>query len=92
MQRQRNMTSANMTIPIPAGTFQRAEAVAQALNVPRSELYVQALEKYLRQCENKRLREQINATYADGLTPEEDQLLAATRRYHRNRLENEWEN
>ncbi len=56
----------------------------------RSKLYVQALEEYLRQREIKRLVEQINATYADGLTPEEEQLLAATRRYQRSRLENEW--
>ena len=84
------MTSVKTAISVPSKIFEQAEAVALAMNVSRSRLYVQALEEYLRQREIRRLLEQINAAYADGLTPEEEQLLAATRRYQRAMIENEW--
>lgn len=64
-------------ISLPRALFDRAEELAQKMNVTRSRLFSIALEDYLQRQRNRELLAQINAGYADGLTEEEKTYLQA---------------
>lgn len=64
-------------ISVPKALFDRAEELAQKMNVTRSKLFSLALEDYVQRQRNRELLAQINAGYADGLTEEEKTYLQA---------------
>jgi metal-responsive CopG/Arc/MetJ family transcriptional regulator len=83
------MASVKLAVSLPAPVFAQLEALAQETNTPRSRVIAAALRDYLRRREVERLRERINAAYADGLDAEEQAMLEAHRRLHREVLESE---
>ncbi len=52
-------------ISIPDKVFSEAEKVAEELGVTRSELYKQALEKFLKERRSKQISDELNAFYAE---------------------------
>lgn len=56
--------SMKVTISIPENTFEAAEKMAGDLGLTRSALYVQAIEKMLKEIENRAITEQLNKVYA----------------------------
>jgi metal-responsive CopG/Arc/MetJ family transcriptional regulator len=87
-------------ISIDKVLYEQAEALAQEMNVPRSQVFTIALEQYLRRRQGQQLLEQINRAYAserDRLEPdgtdyeaaEQQQLQHASRSFRR-LLEEEW--
>jgi metal-responsive CopG/Arc/MetJ family transcriptional regulator len=72
--------SVKVAVSLPEELFTQVEAVAADLKVPRSRVYANALEEYVRHWENRRLSEQLDAAYADGLTDEDREFLEYSRR------------
>ena len=64
-----------------------ADALARRLHVSRSQLYSMALDEFIRKHENRALLERLNASYGEGLDPEEDELLRNAKRYSRRLLQ-----
>jgi predicted transcriptional regulator len=77
------MSTVKTAISINEALFQRAEQLAQELQVSRSRLFAQAMEEFLSRRENKALLAAINEAHENGLDEEEQAWLAAVRRNQR---------
>ena len=70
------MTMIKTAISMPKSLFEEANEAARDLKVSRSHLIVLALKDFLRQRENDRLLEQLNAAHGEGLDDEDKAFLA----------------
>jgi metal-responsive CopG/Arc/MetJ family transcriptional regulator len=77
-------------ISIQKSLFDKADQLARQMNVPRSRLFVLALEEYIQHQQSRELLAQINAAYADEPDPVEQTYLKNTRKLHRKIAEGEW--
>jgi metal-responsive CopG/Arc/MetJ family transcriptional regulator len=84
------MESVKTAISIDKSLFTQANALARKMKVSRSRLFVIALENYMRQQENRKLLEEVNAVYADGPSNEEQELLRRMRKSSRRLIEGKW--
>lgn len=84
------MESIKTAISIDKSLFTQANALARKMKISRSRLFVIALEDYMRQQENLRLLEEVNAVYADEPSGEEKDLLRRMRKSSRHLVEGQW--
>lgn len=84
------MASVKTAISLQEALLKKAEALARELKISRSRLFVMALEDYIRQHQNQRLLDQINAAYSDQPDQNEADRLDSMRRHQRRTLEGEW--
>jgi metal-responsive CopG/Arc/MetJ family transcriptional regulator len=84
------MESIKTAISIDKSLFAQADALARRMKISRSRLFVIALEDYMRQQENLKLLEEVNAVYADGPSDEEKELLRRMRKSSRRLVEGQW--
>lgn len=63
-------------ISIPDSVFRRAEAVAAAHGLSRSELYATALREYLDGSDSERITERLDAVYDEQQSSHLDSALA----------------
>lgn len=84
------MESIKTAISIDKSLFAQADALARRMKISRSRLFVIALEDYMRQQENRKLLEEVNAVYADGPSDEEKELLRRMRKSSRRLVEGQW--
>mgnify|MGYP001587268527 CR=1 FL=1 len=84
------MESIKTAISIDKSLFTQANALARKMKISRSRLFVIALEDYMRQQENLRLLEEVNAVYADEPSNEEKELLRRMRKSSRRLVEGQW--
>jgi metal-responsive CopG/Arc/MetJ family transcriptional regulator len=83
------MATVKTAVSIEESLFERAEALAEELQVSRSKVFAIALEQFLQRHEGKKLLEKINSVYAEAGLPDEKE--AATRRAkHREIVEGTW--
>lgn len=83
------MASVKTTVSLKKQLFDQVEALAEEMGVARSQLFALALEEFVQRRENKRLVEQINAAYEDGLDADEKATLDQMLLLHREILEDE---
>lgn len=69
------MPTVKTAISLERALFDAADLVAHELNVPRSRVFVIALQEYLRRREHQRLLDQLNVVYDDGLDVEDHEML-----------------
>jgi len=69
------MTMVKTAISMPKAMLEEAQEAARELKVSRSHVIVLALKDYLRQRENQRLLEQLNAAYGGEELDEEDRAF-----------------
>ncbi|HWQ14886.1 MAG TPA: hypothetical protein VNL77_18955 [Roseiflexaceae bacterium] len=81
------MANVKTAISLQEELFERAEAAAREMNVSRSRLVAMALEEFIRKRENRKLAEQIDAAYGEGLDDEERAWLAFGRQQMYRRFE-----
>lgn len=81
------MATVKMVISIERPLFDAADAIALELNVSRSQVFVIAMQEYLRRREHQRLLEQINAMYDDGLDHEQLEILKRMEPHQRRIME-----
>jgi metal-responsive CopG/Arc/MetJ family transcriptional regulator len=71
------MATIKTAISLDKSLFQQVESVAQEMQVPRSRLFVLAVEEFLRRRRNQALLEAINAAYIDFPDLEERAVMEA---------------
>ena len=85
------MPNVKTAVSIEEPLFEKAETLAEQMNVSRSRLYSLALELLIKKMENQQALEQLNRVYADNpQTEEEKRLLQTMRHEHRRLLEESW--
>lgn len=87
------MAHVKTAVSMDEALFREAEEWAGKLGVSRSQLFARAVAEYVRQRENEELLARLNEAHADGLDPEEEELLERMRIYHGRLLDetgNEW--
>lgn len=81
------MANVKLAISIRESLFKQAEALARELKVSRSQVFGMAIEKFLREFENRQLLEKINQAYASTPTAEEEAHQTQMKAYHRRLVE-----
>lgn len=84
------MANIKTAISIQESLFEKIEQLARDLQVPRSHIFVLAVEDYLRRQENQRLLAKINDAYKDEPEAGEQKRLRQIRTSHRRIVEGEW--
>jgi metal-responsive CopG/Arc/MetJ family transcriptional regulator len=74
------MANVKTAISLEESLFHEVEAVAQEMRVPRSRLFVMAVEEFLRRRRNQALLEAINAAYDDFPDEQERSVMEAMQR------------
>ncbi len=83
------MTTIKTAISIEESLFQRVEALAAEMQIPRSRIFSIALESYFERYDTQKLIDILNEVYADGLTEEEKETMEAMRYLQAELLEDE---
>lgn len=85
------MSNVKTAISLDSTLFQKAEEMAQELKISRSRLFAMAIEKLLREYENQKVTEALNAVYANFTPDPEDELFRKQmREYQRKLVEGTW--
>ncbi len=84
------MSNVKTAISIEESLFKKIEGLARKLEIPRSHVFVLAVEEYIERQENLRLLESINAAYQDPPDAVEQKRSRHMRSSHRRLLEGEW--
>lgn len=84
------MGNIKTAISIQESLFKQANELAREMSVSRSHLFALALEEFLRREADRRLLDQINATYADAPDPSEREQQRRMRVHHRRLVEGAW--
>jgi len=84
------MTTVKTAISIQKDLFDQVNELAEDLQMPRSQLFVLAVEEFIKRHENRKILEALNAAYSDAPDPSEKALHEGMRRQHRQLVEEEW--
>lgn len=84
------MSTVKTAISLQESLFERVDALAQELDIPRSHIFVLAVEEFLQRYENRKLLEGINAVYGEIREREEEIYRDRMRQRHREMVEGEW--
>jgi len=84
------MANIKTAISIQESLFKKIEELARKLGVPRSHIFVLAVEEFIEREENRRLLASINDAYKDEPEAVEQKLLRQMRSSHRRLVEGEW--
>ncbi len=84
------MTAIKTAISIQRPLFEQAQELALELKIPRSQLFVLALQDFIRRYQNRQLLARLNAAYEGDPDPEEQVLHEHMRRLQRQMVEGEW--
>jgi hypothetical protein len=84
------MSHVKTAVSMPKGLFLEVDALARKLKIPRSRLFVLALEEFKRHHENLDLLDKINASSKGQPDAGQASLGRAIRRHHRRLVEGEW--
>ena len=84
------MSHVKTAVSMPERLFHEVDALARKLKIPRSRLFVLALEEFKRHHENLDLLEKINASCEGQPDAGKASLDRAVRRHHRRLVEGEW--
>ncbi len=84
------MANVKTAISLSKPLLEQVDSVAQEMKIPRSHLFVLAVEEFLRRRENERLVEAINKVYAENPPTEREQAqLKEMQRLYGSTLEDE---
>ena len=84
------MTTVKTAISIYKSLFNQVNDLAEELQIPRSQLFVLAVEEFIKRYENRKMLETLNKVYADVSDPNEERLHKRMRRQHRQLVEGQW--
>jgi predicted transcriptional regulator len=80
------MANIKTAISMQLSLYEKVGELARKLKVPRSRVFVLALEEFVQRQDNQVLLSQINEAYQDEPTAEEKKSLRRARRSHRQLL------
>ena len=84
------MATVKTAISIKKSLFDRVNELAEELRMPRSQLFVLAVEEFIERCENRKVLEALDEVYAGTADPNEESLREGMRRQHRQLVEGQW--
>lgn len=84
------MATIKTAISIEKDLFDRVNELAEELQMPRSQVFVLAVQEFLDRHQNRAMLETLDDVYADGLDQSEEAYREAVRRRHRRLVEGEW--
>ena len=84
------MASVKTAISIQESLFDQVNDLAEELQIPRSQLFTQAVEEFIKRHENRRIFEALNKVYAAAPDPAEEALQEGMRRQQRQLVEGQW--
>ena len=84
------MATVKTAISIQESLFNQVNDLAEELQVPRSQLFVLAVEEFIKRHENRKMLETLNRVYADVSDPNDECLHKRMRRRHRQLVERQW--
>ena len=84
------MSTMKTAISLPESLFERVDQLAQELNMPRSHIFVLAVDEFVRRHENRKLLAEINEAYGEIRDREEKLVREGMRRRHREAVEGRW--
>ena len=84
------MTTVKTAISIQKSLFEQVNSLAEELQMPRSQLFVLAVEEFIQRHHNRNMLRALNEVYADAPEPDEDALRQRMRQQHRQLVEGQW--
>ena len=81
------MANVKTDISLSKSLFEEVETVAREMELSRSRLFVMAVKDFIERYRTRRLVEQINLAYQDGLDEEEQKWLMHAKQSYRRLLE-----
>lgn len=84
------MPTTKTAISLDSELFERADSVANELNIPRSRLIAVALDEFIERHRSHQILAALDAAHADGAAQDEIDLEQARRRRHRTQVEGAW--
>jgi metal-responsive CopG/Arc/MetJ family transcriptional regulator len=86
----KSMPSVKTAISLKKQLFLQVDKIAREQKLPRSQVFVQALEAFVARYHNQVLLEQLNEAYAGQPEAAERKRMKAARKTHRRIVEGEW--
>jgi metal-responsive CopG/Arc/MetJ family transcriptional regulator len=87
---QKSIPSVKTAISLKRQLFQQVDKIARDQKLPRSRVFVMALEAYVARYQNQILLDGLNAAYADQPDASEKKRVKALKKTHRRIVEGEW--
>ncbi len=84
------MTRTKTAISLTESLFEQADALAEEMNISRSQLFSIAVEEFIERHQNQKMLEALNEVYQDGPDASEQQILREAKPKYRQMLEDEW--
>jgi len=84
------MATVKTAISLQESLFEQVNELAEELQMPRSHLFVLAVEEFIKRHENRKLLETLNEVYDDLPDSDEQALRDRMRQQHRQLVEGEW--
>ena len=84
------MATIKTAISIPKSLFEQVNDLAEELQVPRSQVFVLAVEEFVQRYQNRKMFEALNEVYADAADRDDEALRKGMRQQQRQLLEGQW--
>ena len=84
------MATIKTAISIQKSLFEQVDDLAEELQMPRSHLFVLAIEEFMKRYQNQKMLDALNEVYADVSNQDEEALREGMRRQQRRLLEGQW--
>lgn len=84
------MATTKTAISLNPALLDEVDSISRKLRVPRSRLFVLAIQEFIQKYRNRRLLEKINEAYEDGLTKEEKNYLDKINSGYKKIIKHEW--
>ncbi|MDY0019953.1 MAG: CopG family transcriptional regulator [Anaerolineae bacterium] len=84
------MATIKTAISMQESLFEQVDALAEELHVPRSQVFVLAVEEFIKRHQNQKLLEALNEAYAEVSAEDEESLREEMRQQHRDLVEGQW--
>jgi hypothetical protein len=68
---------------LPDALYNQVSILANEMQIPENQLFILAMEDYLRRYHQQELLKSVNEAYADGLDPSEEVMLEGMRQHQR---------
>jgi predicted transcriptional regulator len=87
---QKSIPSVKTAVSLKRPLFQQVDKIAREQKLPRSRVFVMALEAYVARYQSQILLDKLNSAYADEPEASEKKRTKAAKKTHRRIVEGEW--
>jgi len=77
------MANIKTDLSLPDALYNQVSILANEMQIPENQLFILAMEEYLRRYYQQGLLKSVNDAYADGLDPSEEVMLEGMRQHQR---------